>query len=1381
MANKKEYVIEINGIKESIDAVKTLNQQLDTLEARIKSLEGKAVKVGASSSGGGGGGGNASALSAEEKLEKEILATEEKIAKVRSESYQKLLAAKEELKEATQIAKSQAAATENKQGLYDTNTMQGMKAQLSSIKQEMQTVDVNSDKFKQLTQQANELNNKLLELEKGFGQFGHNVGRYSEGVAEGMQKVVIKVGDTERTFESAKQASRELGNELKNMAVNGQQGTKEYNDLDVAVKKLNSDLKDVSVSSKGMDTLLDTMQSLVAVASAAKGISSLFGMDNSAIEESIRQLMALQNVMKSLEVIQQQMKTGEGIGGWLAKGNGMIDEFVNKLFKAKTAQVELNAAEKSGEVTAKGMTVAMESQAVATTTATRAAQALSVALKTIGIGAIVALIGELVNMYDEWIDKQKKAEDEAEELRRRVEEQRQTFTNAAATYAETASRISNMRTQYLSTNDELKKTAILKSATEEFKKMGIAVRTVTDAQRILVQQGGQVIELLTLQGEAAALSAIRMEKFKELFQNKINNGYDVKGATILTSSNQFLQELDSEIASINQKASTIQSKLKIGVGNVGRTTRNAVRDNGRSMVDTIKQVENNITSMKLKLMQDGLHKELMQLDENNRKEIEKIRQSGKKVEEQLALQSQVYQKQRQKLLDDYSKHTVELANKNILGEIQNQADNIQNTIDELQRLYVVLNQPTSLNENIGLTPSTLLGMKEGEIMFPEASVKKIFDLYALRNDSMAKNSMKEYFKALKEEFLPMIELENSEMYEKIIDEKGLDKANEYLERIFKEKTAYIFEFLTKYTDNVSILNGKFEQTLTQSLEGQISLIDSRTRTLYDTISDNIKKRNEKLQEGLLAQQKIEVDAVQKTILEVTKAFSEAKKQYNILPEMSDEDAVEHFFDMFKKGMEIDNTQISKNEEELMNYARRINALYEQLTIIYNNYSNQITKSQQDTAEEIKSNNAKFYDDELTAMDRYIAKANELMQKQPELGKLNLIDIDETRKNYQDVIQMYEYMLENIKALKIDATNASIKREILGEDVQRINDSIEVIKQTINGNLQDVRNKNKELLLDFAKQINEWVQQLGNAIDSILGSFAEIQSNRYEKEIDQQEKYIDKYNELLDKQRDITQEYADKINSIEDELAQSRGDRRQYLVDQLNAEIAARRASAAEEKKIEKQQEAAEKKKKKLEQQQAKNQKDMALWQARVNAAMAISNAAVNKYPVPAIPMIALATAIGAAQIAAVRSQNIPQYAEGGVLVGKSHKKGGLPVLGGKAEVEGGEFITNKVTTTKNVELLEYINSKKKKIDITDLLEFYSSPRVRKNITAVRTKFANGGILPSYTTELGLNDRLMQSFEDYSNRPVVVEVKEILSKADSVRNVQVLAGLSPETI
>ena len=210
MSNKtKEYKIVINGLQESVDVVKSLNEQLSTLEQRIKAVENKTVKV-----DGGVSRSAASSLSEQDKLQREILATEQKLEKVRDENYKKLLHMKEELKEYTQIAKSQVASEANHQGLYDTNTMAGIKGQLKSIKTEMQTLDIDSNRFKILVSQANELNSKLKEIEQSYGQYGRNVGNYANSITEGLGKLNIDVGGIAEEFDNAKQALVSLKKEM---------------------------------------------------------------------------------------------------------------------------------------------------------------------------------------------------------------------------------------------------------------------------------------------------------------------------------------------------------------------------------------------------------------------------------------------------------------------------------------------------------------------------------------------------------------------------------------------------------------------------------------------------------------------------------------------------------------------------------------------------------------------------------------------------------------------------------------------------------------------------------------------------------------------------------------------------------------------------------------------------------------------------------------------------------------------------------------------------------------------------------------------------------------------------------------------------------------
>ena len=337
MANTKEYKIVINGITESVNAVKSLEKELFNLEERIKALEAKSINIKGGSSGGGGGSSrtsNVSALNEEEKLEKQILQTEAKREAYSKEIYQNYLAAKEQLSETVKDQK-QIAAAERLSAKNYSNTMAGMKQELADIKQVMQTVDLgDSGEFDRLTQRANELNEALKNIEATYGQFGRNVGNY-QSAFDGLDKLVIKVGDAEREFNNAREASRTLKNELINLEAAGKGNTVQADNLRKALYNLSSVMDDATKSSRVMDEAMDFMQSFTAMASIGNGLKSFFGFDDNEVTRSIQKLVALQGVLNGLENIRKQMQTQEGIGKILAKNNKGVDDFVAKITGAQ--------------------------------------------------------------------------------------------------------------------------------------------------------------------------------------------------------------------------------------------------------------------------------------------------------------------------------------------------------------------------------------------------------------------------------------------------------------------------------------------------------------------------------------------------------------------------------------------------------------------------------------------------------------------------------------------------------------------------------------------------------------------------------------------------------------------------------------------------------------------------------------------------------------------------------------------------------------------------------------------------------------------------------------------------------------------------------------
>jgi hypothetical protein len=155
-----------------------------------------------------------------------------------------------------------------------------------------------------------------------------------------------------------------------------------------------------------------------------------------------------------------------------------------------------------------------------------------------------------------------------------------------------------------------------------------------------------------------------------------------------------------------------------------------------------------------------------------------------------------------------------------------------------------------------------------------------------------------------------------------------------------------------------------------------------------------------------------------------------------------------------------------------------------------------------------------------------------------------------------------------------------------------------------------------------------------------------------------------------------------ISKIAFDAEQARFDdainKRQANISKLNEDLA--NATGLQkiflEKQVEQEEKALEaetKAKEKARKEQGEAQKAIAITQAIIAAALGVANA--FSLPPPASFIAAAATAVATgAQIAVIASQ---KFAKGGVLSGPSHAQGGIPIMGGRAEAEGGEGLINK--------------------------------------------------------------------------------------------------------
>ena len=167
----------------------------------------------------------------------------------------------------------------------------------------------------------------------------------------------------------------------------------------------------------------------------------------------------------------------------------------------------------------------------------------------------------------------------------------------------------------------------------------------------------------------------------------------------------------------------------------------------------------------------------------------------------------------------------------------------------------------------------------------------------------------------------------------------------------------------------------------------------------------------------------------------------------------------------------------------------------------------------------------------------------------------------------------------------------------------------------------------------------------------------------------------------------------------------------------------------------------------------KNQK-MQISQAIANGALAITNilATVPKFDfgVSTAILAGAAAASTALQVATIKTQ---KFAKGGVISGASHADGGVPIQGGRAEVEGGEVIINKRSSAMFRNELSMINQ-----------------------AGGGVKFAQGGVLSGGANPADNTNTMTAQLERLiaaSERPTraVVSETEITDSQNRINNIE----------
>lgn len=580
--------------------------------------------------------------------------------------------------------------------------------------------------------------------------------------------------------------------------------------------------------------------------------------------------------------------------------------------------------------------------------------------------------------------------------------------------------------------------------------------------------------------------------------------------------------------------------------------------------------------------------------------------------------------------------------------------------------------------------------------------------------------------------------------------------------------------------------GNAENKQTIQMQG----INYDTTKGVDAQKDYYEKMRKAQEDYINEKERLDIEAAKR---EHQRLIEDANIQYEANKKAYEEDLEEHKRALQKK---VDDAQIS---QEMMDaQMRELTETYhkglEDAYIQHNKNVEEITKHgetvvttiQLDAQKERQKNMMDALDKQRQAIEKHYNDIDKIMERTQKRGtnQFGFIDYGTYRKSLSDALSSTKATATQIEKQKAELQKSLDEKKISFDDFQKS-------MEELNEFAENVKDKAKELRDALNGSFNAWLGQVLDGIGqytNVLSGMFDTINEMYTRELDAQQEALDKKQELLDeelemieenlqKQQEVTEEHTDKINTTEDELKNARGDRRQALIDQLAAERKAAEESIKEEKRI-----TDEKKKNAQKQEQLKKEQDAldkkrkeqekraAITQSIINTFTAVSNALAVQPWFVGLALSGVALGLGMANTAQIASQ---KYADGGLLHGKRHSQGGMRIQGTNLEVEGGEMVVNRASTSANLPLLEYINSNRRTLTREDLIKFYDNGKTSLINKSVKTKFEEGGQLPQLSVDV---KRMMNNIQPQNDdRPLVVSVVDIVNATENLQQVRVLAG------
>ena len=224
--------------------------------------------------------------------------------------------------------------------------------------------------------------------------------------------------------------------------------------------------------------------------------------DEKALKDAIATVMAVQTTYNAVIKIANAQET---FASTLAKVRKVQDTAAAAAISIKTA------AEGKGVIATKAATAAQ----AAFNVVAKANPYVLLATAILGVGAAILYFTRKTNEATE-------AEKKAQEASKAAEDEWKSLKETAASSGSTLlSTYSKLKTEWSNLKSEHEKTKWIEDNKEAFKKLGVEINNVGDAENFLENQTSKVVEAFMLRAKAAAYAALAVEKYKDIIQKEL--------------------------------------------------------------------------------------------------------------------------------------------------------------------------------------------------------------------------------------------------------------------------------------------------------------------------------------------------------------------------------------------------------------------------------------------------------------------------------------------------------------------------------------------------------------------------------------------------------------------------------------------------------------------------------------------------------------------------------------------------------------------------------------------------------------------------------------------------------------------------------------------